>query len=65
MLALNVGTEVDSSKSGTAVPPEYWSTHCPFRSLQFFAPEDPWLFFGRDRDTAESLTAIKRERTST
>ena len=33
--------------------------------LQFFAPEDPWLFFGRDRDTAELLTAMKRERTST
>jgi WD40 repeat protein len=52
-----------SSTSDTAVPPEYWSTHCPFRSLQSFVPGDSWLFFGRDRDTAELLTRLGRSPT--
>jgi hypothetical protein len=41
----------------TAIPPEYWTTHSPFRSLQTFGPEDAWLFFGRDRDTDECSRA--------
>ena len=36
-----------------AVPSKYWSQHSPFRSLQAFEPEDAWLFFGRDMETAE------------
>jgi len=45
-----------------AIPAEYWTTHTPFRSLQTFAPEDSWLFFGRDAETAELLTRLRRAR---
>src|SRR5215472_10980503 len=40
-----------TSSAQVAIPPEYWTTRSPFRSLQNFSPEDSWLFFGRDRDT--------------
>ena len=48
------------SSSQAVVPPEYWTTHSPFRSLQVFGPEDSWLFFGRDLDTDELLTRLGR-----
>jgi WD40 repeat protein len=42
------------------IPPEYWTEHSPFRSLQVFSPEDSWLFFGRDRDNGELLARLAR-----
>jgi hypothetical protein len=49
-----------SPSAQTSIKPEYWVTHSPFRSLQAFGPEDSWLFFGRDHDTAELLTRLGR-----
>jgi hypothetical protein len=49
-----------SSPAQATIQPEYWTTHSPFRSLRVFAPEDSWLFFGRDRNTAELITRLGR-----
>ena len=47
-----------ASQPRAAMPPEYWTTHSPFRSLQAFDAEDSWLFFGRDRETDEILDRL-------
>ena len=45
--------------SGTSLL-DYWSRHSPFRSLQVFEPEDAWLFFGREAETADLLARLGR-----
>ena len=37
---------------------DYWNRHSPFRALQAFEPEDAWLFFGRDSETADLLARL-------
>ncbi|HEY6270574.1 MAG TPA: winged helix-turn-helix domain-containing protein [Terriglobales bacterium] len=39
---------------------EFWTKNSPFRSLTVFEPEDAWLFFGRDAETADLLTRLAR-----
>jgi len=53
--------EVLRNQSGhSAISPEYWETHSPFRSLQSFEPDDSWLFFGRDAETDVLLCRLTR-----
>jgi hypothetical protein len=43
-----------------AIPTDYWTMHSPFRGLQVFQPEDSWLFFGRDMETADLIDRLTR-----
>ncbi len=42
------------------LPASYWRERSPFRGLQVFETEDAWLFFGREPETDELLTRLRR-----
>ena len=39
---------------------DYWKRNSPFRSLTVFEPQDAWLFFGREAETAELVERVAR-----
>lgn len=38
----------------------FWKDNSPFRSLTVFEPQDAWLFFGREAETAELVERVAR-----
>jgi signal transduction histidine kinase len=63
MTATGIQRIVEVLKNPLAEPtfaPTYWHENSPFRGLQTFNPEDSWLFFGRDVETADLVARLGR-----
>lgn len=52
--------EAERSTFESDLPASYWRGRSPFRGLQVFETKDAWLFFGRESETEELLTHMRR-----